>query len=214
MRTDEGYELLTNRDEKLTRSPAHGPRLLESGGVRYLAPLDGEFGGTWVGVNEFGIAMCLLNGMGPADGLRSRGLLVRDLLDSVSVDEALRRAGGCGYAPFRLLLLGTDAKLIEWDGRRLAAGAARHLLVSSSYDQAGVERARRHEFARAPSLLCFHRSHADSPSAYSPCMHRADAATVSFTRVCVTRSRVQLSYTGAPPCRRAPGTTITLARRS
>jgi hypothetical protein len=228
MHTDDGYELLANRDEKLTRAPASGPRSLESGGVRYVAPLDGDFGGTWVGVNEFGVSFCLMNGAAPARGRRSRGLLVRELLNSASITEA---AAGVGvsdlspYAPFAMVLLepGAQTTVIEWDGRHVAVNNARSApLVSSSYDQAGSERARRQEFAtvlgasgglHSEALHRFHESHAGEPSAYSPCMHRRDAETVSFSRVRVTGSGIDFYYTGAAPCRRARGETVKLSRR-
>ncbi|PWT90672.1 MAG: hypothetical protein C5B56_05030, partial [Proteobacteria bacterium] len=62
----DGYHLLCNRDEKRTRGVASGPRLQRCGGVNYLAPMDPDFGGTWIATNEFGISLCLLNGeIGP-----------------------------------------------------------------------------------------------------------------------------------------------------
>ena len=45
-----GYQLFCNRDEKHTRRPASKPQLLTRGGVRFLAPIDGDFGGTWIAV--------------------------------------------------------------------------------------------------------------------------------------------------------------------
>ena len=57
-----GYHLLSNRDEKRTRGTASAPALVERGGVRFIAPIDADFGGTWIAANEFGISLCLLNG--------------------------------------------------------------------------------------------------------------------------------------------------------
>jgi hypothetical protein len=53
-------------------------------------------------------------------------------------------------------------------------------------------------------LGVFHRSHAGGPGAYSPCMHRRDAKTVSFSRITVTSSAVRFVYTPAAPCEDAP----------
>jgi len=36
----DGYEVLCNRDEKLTRQPALPPQIRERDGIRYLAPVD------------------------------------------------------------------------------------------------------------------------------------------------------------------------------
>src|SRR6266496_5302779 len=89
----DGYYLLFNRDEKRTRKGASPPRLLTRDGVRFLAPADGDFGGTWIGVNEFGVSACLLNGAnltgteiraGSSRGGRSRGLLLLHLLKAPS----------------------------------------------------------------------------------------------------------------------------------
>jgi len=65
--------LTMNRDERLERSPEEAPRLISGDALRpsWLAPFDGASGGTWIGVNERGVASCVLNGYEPADeGLR------------------------------------------------------------------------------------------------------------------------------------------------
>ena len=57
-----GYHLLCNRDEKKDRAPALAPRIHQRGWVRFIAPVDAQFGGSWIAVNEFGVSVCLLNG--------------------------------------------------------------------------------------------------------------------------------------------------------
>ncbi len=81
---DRGYQLFSNRDEKLTRGVANDPQLLCRDGVRFLAPIDGDFGGTWIAANEFGVSVCLLNGAAKSHRAgdshhRSRGQIVLDL---------------------------------------------------------------------------------------------------------------------------------------
>ena len=44
----DGYALCFNRDERRTRAAASPPGLLAREGVQFIAPLDGEAGGTWV----------------------------------------------------------------------------------------------------------------------------------------------------------------------
>ena len=73
-----GYHLFSSRDEKRTRSVALTPELYETSGVRWMAPLDPDGGGSWVAVNEFGFSVCLLNGNG-TPGTLSRGRLVTEL---------------------------------------------------------------------------------------------------------------------------------------
>ena len=58
---EDGYELFFNRDELLTRGRERPPKNRVSGGVRYVAPSDSDSGGTWIGVNDRGVTLCILN---------------------------------------------------------------------------------------------------------------------------------------------------------
>ena len=221
-----GYHLLCNRDEKLTRGTAFAPALIERGGVRFIAPIDADFGGTWLAANEFGISLCLLNGdagtaPSGAPSRRSRGLLLRELARTSSGGECvswLKQLDLGPFAPFVLLVLEPDmsAILAEWSGEDLTLDPAAdsHVpLTSSSYDAPGVRRFRLNEFTRhvdplrrinPDALYRFHTSHGASPDAYSPCMHRADAATVSFSWVTVTPEEIRFLYSPSAPCRHSP----------
>lgn len=61
LQREDGYEVFCNRDELKTRRPALPPRFAECAGVRYLAPIDVDGGGSWLGVNELGLSLCLIN---------------------------------------------------------------------------------------------------------------------------------------------------------
>jgi hypothetical protein len=63
----------------------------------------------------------------------------------------------------------------------------------------------------AEAHLAFHRSHGAQASAYSPCMHRTDAETVSFTHIQVTGLEVFVHYSPAPACRQYPAQTKLLS---
>ena len=219
-----GYHLLCNRDEKRTRGKAFAPRVAESDGVRYLAPVDSDWGGTWLAANQFGLSLCLLNSEGAAHAAaprRSRGMLIRELASAPAAAGCiarLRQADLAPFAPFTLAVLepGTQAVLAMWNGSELTvepAGDSHLPLTSSSYDAAGVRRSRARKFAcragaagriDAALLYWFHASHGSSPDAYSPCMHRADAETVSFSWVTVTRHAIRYLYSPAAPCRSIP----------
>src|SRR5882724_8716006 len=89
---DDGYDLLCNRDELHTRKPALPPRVHERSDVRFIAPIDGDLGGSWIGVNEFGLSLCLLNRyqdgeQSATESKKSRGLLLAGLMDSASGAE-------------------------------------------------------------------------------------------------------------------------------
>jgi len=214
---DGGYHLFFNRDEKLTRKPALPPRVAVRDGVHYLAPIDGDFGGTWIAANEFGVSLCLLNGTRgtrPA-APRSRGLLVLDLVSSRSLEEVANRVEAADltrYAPFTFVGLapGDITQVIEWDGSRAIIRTKPELcnmLTSSSFETGAVKKARVDEFVRlvgdsssATRLQEFHRSHAPSRSAYSPCMHRPDAETVSFSHISLDSLGPQFVYLPVSPC--------------
>jgi hypothetical protein len=219
------YHLLCNRDEKRTRKRAMPPQFKESLGTRYLAPTDGDSGGSWIAANQYGLSLCLLNGdqlPAPPDAMshrRSRGLLLLDLIPLASLadlrGQIVNSDLSC-YAPFTLLALelGLPALVGEWNGRQntlyeLASPVS--MLTSSSFDTVSVRNYRQERFnATAPSLTelsRFHRSHSAGPSAYSICMHRADAETVSLSQVCMTAHQVEFVYTPAAPCRSAHAAT-------
>ena len=215
------YELFFNRDEQLTRKAALPPRLAEFGGVRFLAPVDGDFGGTWMASNEYGISICLLNGAnltgsrgGEKAAARSIGLVVPELMASLSMAavQTILEAVSCeDFAPFTLAALGPSRPtiLFEWDGSRKTVQARDEcyfMLRSSSFDSVAVRMSREEEFrglvdsrgeVDARLLERFHQSHAPARSAYSVCMHRQDAETMSHARIRVTQQKARA--TPLPP---------------
>lgn len=237
LRRRDGHELFCNRDERHTRKVASPPAVRASGGVLYVAPADGDHGGSWVGVNEYGLTLCLLNryddGWRPAPGFdyRSRGLLLTDLMgcrSGAAVRERLARAGLQLYQPFDLLALcpGEPSLLATWTGRQVSFESEVEPLmplVSSSFRRAEVAGGRRDLLTRMAAdaggittdvLLDFHRSHEPEPGPRSVCVHREDAATVSFSRVRVTAHEVELTYRPQSPCSDAAAETVSLPRKS
>jgi len=228
----EGYHLLCNRDEKRTRGTAFAPQVVTRGGVRYVAPVDSDGGGTWLSVNEFGVSLCLLNGRASvqaSNARSSRGLLVGELAWAPSARECslwLRHLDLRRYAPFSLAILEPrqSAILAQWNGDKLTldpAGDSLMPLTSSSHDAEGVRRSRLNEFARRvggarsvdpASLYWFHSSHGVAPDGYSPCMHRDDAETVSFSWVIVSRESIRFLYSPGAPCQSNPSEQKLLVR--
>jgi transport and Golgi organization protein 2 len=228
---DDGYQLLCNRDELRTRAEAYPPQIVTREGIRCAAPVDGDCGGTWIGVNEFGVSLCLLNGAPRAAApLCSRGFIVRDLLPGGPTEGILARALRMDltmYAPFTLVALEPccPAALVEWSGtqRTITTNAdSRMPLISSSLDTEGVIARRgaafRHHRAAAGrldsrTLRQFHESHGAEPGPDSACMHRTDAQTVSFSWIKVSSARIEFLYTPGPPClRRSPYAPIFMDR--
>jgi hypothetical protein len=143
--------------------------------------------------------------------------LLRELIWAQSADECalwLKQLDLAPFAPFTVVFLQPQkrATVAEWDGESLTivpSGDALMPLTSSSYDPEGVRKARWNELAHRATthgridealLHAFHGSHRELPDAYSPCMHRADAETVSFSWVTVTHDEIRFIYLAGPPC--------------
>lgn len=110
-RPDHAWPLIiaANRDEMVDRPwlpPArHWPDRAE-----VVAGLDETAGGTWLGVNDFGVLAAVLNrrnSLGPREGLRSRGELPLEALDhedAASAAQALAHIAPGAYRSFNLVI--------------------------------------------------------------------------------------------------------------
>lgn len=238
LREGGGYHVFFNRDERRTREPAEGPSMRTSGPVALLAPRDGTAGGSWLATNEFGLTVALLNGYlgadsasGPPTGeWTSRGHLVMELAAARDVDSLVERLAATDlstYRSFHLVALDDHGeRLAHWTDGRLTRddpAGIRPPLVSSSFrfDEVTASRVAHYRETLASAgasplaaSLAYHRSHLPERGAYSPCMHRDDARTVSFTWIRVDERFVRMRYSPDAPCRGwPPGAEQRLERR-
>ena len=235
-----GYELFFNRDERKERSRAFEPERLRSGDREAIAPRDADAGGTWLGVNDLGLGVGILNAWdaseelpGPRQGEpRSRGLLVRELLAEGSQDGVRGHLGSADltcYRGFRVLVFapGLEPVAHRWDGRTLTSTIVEAPVSSSSFEGDAVRAERRRQFEdlqRRHGALCgleagerlelFHRSHYPERGAYSVCMHRDDASTVSSTHIEVRAATARMRYADGPPCEHGFGAPVLLSLRT
>lgn len=230
-----GYELFFNRDESHLRKPALPPSVRERDGLRFIAPADGDFGGTWIAVNAAGLSCCLLNAFaaasGPAGaraGIRSRGEIPLDLVasrDPAAAARVLRELPLDEFRPFVAVVVGAagEGMVGSWSGLDLDVSMelpGDQPLVSSSFCTEEVRRNRVAVYRRMREAggddsamhLAYHRRHEPEAGPYSPCMHRPDAATVSFSRVEVGSREVRFHYVAQSPCRAGPGPPLRLER--
>jgi hypothetical protein len=216
-----GFRMACNRDERDERPAALPPRIAAFGGRLAILPTDPQGGGTWIAVNEAGLALALLNlntgAGGGSTGRLSRGRIIPALLGCADVEEAAAAAARLhpqSYAPFRLVL--TDgAGLAEIVCGRRGLLLRRGLLpdrpllfTASGLGDGAVEAPRRalfeEMFARGGEPVgvqdAFH-GHAwpDRPH-LSVRMRRPGAGTVSRTVVTVLADAVRMEYApeGAP----------------
>jgi uncharacterized protein with NRDE domain len=98
-----------NRDEMLGR-PALAPARHWPDRPEVIAGKDLLAGGSWLGVNDWGVVAAVLNrhgSLGPAPDQRSRGELVLEALDhpdAVSATEALLHLDPAAYRTFNLIV--------------------------------------------------------------------------------------------------------------
>jgi hypothetical protein len=217
---DEGFRLVCNRDEALTRLPAIPPMLHSTRDSAAIYPVDPQGGGTWIGVNHHGVAVALLNrqhaGVGDthrpsaASRWRSRGEIPVAVLAADSLGDArgrLAQLDPASYPPFLALVVSFDRLLcVRGDSARVTAEeqplAKPLVFTSSSLGDARVEDARVPLFqslvvnSRRPweGQRLFHDHQWRGRPDVSVRMRRPDACTVSRTRVDVRGSRVSLDY--------------------
>jgi hypothetical protein len=225
--------LACNRDELRSRHAALLPRIQQFGPRRAVLPVDPTSGGTWVAVNDAGLALTLLNvnsRKGPSakpGAPLSRGNIIPALLHADTPLSAAFSAlilDPAQYAPFRLVVVcRREGVEVHSDGARIRLvwrlGLTRpHLFTSSGLGDQAVEGPRRQLFAelfaRPGDQLAqqdaFHRQRwADRPH-LSVCMDRQDARTVSHTLVSLGPDRVTLRYHPDAPDRPAEAVTLTL----
>lgn len=135
----------TNRDEAYDR-PSAPPRWLD-GDTPVLAPLDERAGGTWMGATLGGVWVGLTNRRAGVNepGLRSRGLLGRDLLSAGSAAEAVSRLVSLDerYNPFHVVIADADRIVVveyeagKSDVRPLSAGC--HVVTNRPSDEHAEE---------------------------------------------------------------------------
>jgi hypothetical protein len=220
-----GYALGMNRDEQLTRGAALPPTRKRIGGREVVFPSEPS-GGTWIGLNDSGACLALINWYSTPGRVKtrlvSRGDIVRAVLGSdgpQAVDEALSEQPLRRVNPFRLIgVFPGSRQVVEWSWNLQQLARLEHawkncVWISSGFDEPGAQRIRSEIIARAlkrgrPEMLAWlrelHRSHKPERGPYAICMHREDAATVSYTEVVVSRGVGTLSYLPGPPCGEAP----------
>jgi transport and Golgi organization protein 2 len=217
----DGVRMVCNRDEQRSRPAAHPPRVRLTGNRSALYPVDPASGGTWIGVNDAGLALALLNRNRAGDARvagRSRGTLIPELLAVGTVAEIRRRlrrllaSDVSAVGPFTLVAVREDHLGVAiFCGLELRFEILRLdrpiVFTSSSLGDAVVTAPRRALFSAlvrsAPRPLDgqrrFHWHRWPERPEISVCMSRPDAATVSRTIIDVLDTRVRLRYHALAP---------------
>lgn len=224
-RTDSGFTATMNRDEAYSRAPECKPEIREGTLGDWAAPFDSEKGGTWMGVNAWGVAACIMNAYQPGESLlpdttgryRTRGEIIPALLAAGDSDAARRwierELKPEQYPSFTLLVAAPEQTAIyEWFGKNVLNVSENRdewlVRSSSGWDSADVTRWREERFSRwvaegAPhldALPAFHLLQEPGHTGRSPLMRREWSATRSITqaRVRTQAARIDLRYWPAP----------------
>lgn len=216
-----GYALAMNRDEQLSRVPGLPPKLVTIRGQNVLGPSE-PGGGTWIALNEAGVTVALINWYSVTRRVSgktvSRGEIVKVTRTARNVQEVAEKLAGLPLQqinPFRLIAVFPATRQIfewRWDLRKLACEGhpwRAQQWISSGYDEPTAQRIRGATFRQACRqkscgslqwLRRLHRSHAPHKGPFSTCMHRTDAATVSYTEVSVLNGLGFIRYCAKAPC--------------
>jgi hypothetical protein len=214
-----------NRDESRLRPAALPPQVRRSGTRRFVMPVDPVSDGTWIGVNDAGLAAMLLNAYPAAAAIEatdagrvivSRGTIIPSLLGSGRFDELLTRAleldTRC-FQPFRLVLVDRqEVAALHWAGDALQLGSRAELVRPLMFTSSGlgdevVDPPRRELFARSfhepadwpGEQDAFHAARWPDAPELSVVMSRPEASTVSYTTIEILASSVTLTYYPRPP---------------
>jgi hypothetical protein len=209
----DGHCLITMNRDDLVERPEAPPSPLGVGRDEVIAPLDLKAGGTWIGLNQFGLVGCLLNryDQHPPLDARSRGGIVPEILRQAAyVDEAASQVAKLAlekYAPFTCVLLSREDTIrLDWTGTRLLteviANQPSWMITSSSVSECEVRTKRNQLFIETPPgfetvekrLARFHAQSAPSDAWWSPWMQRPLAHTKSITQVLLEPHTSQMRY--------------------
>jgi hypothetical protein len=216
-----GYCLGMNRDEKLTRPTGLPPKEKKVNGRAVISPSE-PGGGTWIAVNDHGATLALINWYSirarAVSKVVSRGKVINSMSAAISPDSAdvaLRGLPLIHINPFRLIgIYPAAGEIVEWRWNLEQLVRKHHRWksqqwISSGFDEPAAQRVRGKTFQRAerqPStgsldwLRCLHRSHSPQAGPFSTCMHRAGAATMSYTEVAVSSRHAIMRYHAGAPC--------------
>ena len=217
-----GYCLGMNRDEKLIRPAGVPPKRQMMNGRAVISPSE-PGGGTWIAVNDHGATLALINWYSITARVGgkavSRGEVINSTSSAISPEVAAAALDGLPLNrinPFRLIgIYPANGEIVEWRWNLKQLVRKNHRWksqqwISSGFDEPTAQRVRGKTFQQAQRqrsagsldwLRRLHRSHSPQSGPFSTCMHRADAATVSYTEVTVSSCEAVMRYHANAPCK-------------
>jgi uncharacterized protein with NRDE domain len=203
-----------NRDEARNRTEANLIKQKTHTKTNAYYPVDKSSGGTWLGFNNYGTCLALLNRYHEAqhDNAISRGLIIPQLLayDKLTdLEKALQEILKDKHNPFDLVF--TDSKQVikfSWNGHQLnkqkIIPSQPYMLSSSSVTTDKVlsirakkfqEYTKQHHQPHAQHILkTLHLQHQPSDASSSIFMSRADTHTKSISQIIINKGTLNYYY--------------------
>jgi hypothetical protein len=216
-----GYCLAMNRDEKRSRAKGPPPTIRNLNGRRMLCPSEPS-GGTWIALNDKGVSLALINWYSVAAKARgdivSRGAIIPSVSGSDSplvANIELAALPLDRINPFRLIaVFPASQEITEWRWNLKQLTRMRHRWraqqwISSGFDEPKAQKIRSTTFSLAQAqrsagtigwLRRLHCSHSPHRGPFSTCMHREDAATVSYTEIEILHGSSKMRHICGTPC--------------
>jgi hypothetical protein len=225
-----GFLLGMNRDDRYSRPPAVAPAVYQSGNQQALYPVE-PGSGRWIAVNQAGLGLAILNwSLSLGDKMHSRGEIIPRLAACTGLEAVARELSImnlAGTLPFRLIAVSANEEEIRehlWNGSvqqvKLRPWKLTHWFSSGRGDDL-AERSRRPICEAADAdpaagsiewLRSLHQSHAPERGAFSICVHREDAGTLSYTEGHCDAERISMAYSPGYPCEATTITALELPR--
>ncbi len=207
------FVLTSNRDEAPNRK-ALAPEFYTINNTKMIFPKDPVSNGTWIGASDKKRLICLLNGgflkhKRKKEYRLSRGVVVKELLASKTIEPAVNEYNFTNIEPFTLVISEWSSGLkfyeLVWDGEqkhftKLPLGT--YIWSSSTLYTEGMKEERLSWFSNfkkaqplnAQKLLEFHKTAGKDNLDYGVVMNREFVRTTSITQIEKTNERLNMSY--------------------
>ncbi len=227
-----GFRIAFNRDELRKRAIASPPQLHSKNNSKIVYPVDNPQGGTWIGVNNYGVTAALLNtNSEPGSGIRkmlkdrlsnvhSRGIIIPEILGEKNIQDSINKIRSFNiiqFMPFRLIIHNRKKHaFIGWTGEELTIwekdwDGLPIFYTSSGLGDSLVENFRYPLFKKYifshpnpdVNIQDYFHSLTDKQRPHlSVCMDRPDAQTVSYTTISINQTEATVDYYPDPPCKK------------
>lgn len=211
---DDTFILTMNRDEARNRAEANQIKQKTNPHTTAYYPVDKSSGGSWLGFNDYGISLALLNRYHEThhNDAISRGLIIPQLLaydNLTDIRQTLHTILRQKHNPFDLIFADTNEIIkFSWNGLQLnqlkITTTEPYMLSSSSVatDKVLSIRAKKfqtytneHQRPHAQDILKdLHLQHQASDASSSIFMSRADTHTKSISQIIINKTILNYYY--------------------